>query len=120
MSAEKVERSPALSAWLTLVLVANGLTAVIYSFLWLFIKIYNPTKGGWALPTLALISAFAVLFIIAVFKWKKWGLYGFAFTTLISLGINSQIGVSTLNTAFGLVGVSVLWYFIRPYWANME
>lgn len=120
MSAEKMERSPALSAWLTIVLVANGLTAVIYSFLWMFLKYYNPAKGGWALPVLALMSVFAVFFIAFIYKWKKWGLYGFAFTTLVSLGINTQIGVSTLSTAFGLVGVSVLWFFIRPYWANME
>lgn len=120
MSTEKMERSPALAAWLILVLVSNGLAAVVYTFLWLFIKLYNPTKGGWALPVLALVSVLAVFFIIAIYKWKRWGLYGFAFTTLLTLGINTQIGVSTLSTALGLVGVAVLWYFIRPYWNYMN
>jgi hypothetical protein len=115
-----MERSPALKAWLILLLIANGLTAVVYAFFWLFIKIYDPARGGWALPALALVSVVSVLFIIAVFKWKKWGVYGFAFSTLISLGINTQIGVSNLSTVFGLIGVAVLWYFLRPYWAYME
>lgn len=120
MESGKLERSSALSAWLTLVLIANGLTAFVYSLFWLFIKIYDPGRGGWALPALAVMAALTVIFIIAVFKWKKWGLYGFAFTTLVSVGINSQIGVNQLYSVFGLIGVAVLWYFIRPYWANME
>ena len=120
METDKIERSAALSAWLTIVLIANGLSASVYLLLWLFIKIYSPGKGGWALPALAAAAGISVLFILALFKWKKWGLYGFAFTTLLSVGINSQIEVNTLSTAFGLVGVAVLWYFIRPYWAYME
>ncbi len=120
MESGKLERSQALKAWLTLVLIANGIMAIIYTFLWLFLKIYDPARGGWALPALALVAALTVLFIVAVFKWKKWGLYGFAFTTLLAIGINSQIGVSNLSSVFGLLGISVLWYFIRPYWPHME
>lgn len=120
MSAEKMERSPALAGWLVLLLVSNGIAAIVYSFLWLFIKIYDPAKGGWALPALAFVSLLGVFFIAAIYKWKKWGMYGFAFTTLVSLGINTQIGVSTLSAALGLVGVAVLWYFIRPYWNYMK
>jgi len=125
MDGQVRERHPSLAAWLVLLALANGFSAVSYLFMWVSLLIIKSGSDssvsiGMALPSLALTSLTALIFIFAVYKWKKWGVYGFALTTLITFSINMKMGVSNITAILGLLGITVLVYLIRPYWDQMD
>ncbi len=125
MDGQVRERHPSLTVWLTLLALANGFSAVIYGFMWISLLIIKSKTNSNAsisffLPALAITSLVALGFILAVYKWKKWGLYGFAVTTLITFAINMKLGVNNLMAIFGLIGIAFLVYLIRPHWEHMD
>lgn len=125
MDAPIRERHPSLAAWLVILALANGFLTIMYGLMWvslLIIKISaNSTAAvGLFLPTLAVTSLAALIFIFAIYKWKKWGLFGFALTTVISFAINMKIGMNNLMALLSLLGITVLVYLIRPYWDSMD
>jgi len=42
------------------------------------------------------------------FRWKKWGFWGFALSSLIVFAVNLAVGLNITSAILGLVGVAVL------------
>lgn len=125
MDSQVRERHASLSAWLVLLALSNGFSALIYGFMWITLVIIknsadSSSKISTSLPTLALTGLAALIFIYGVYKWKKWGLYGFGATTLITFGVYMKMGVNNFVAIMCLIGISVLVYLIRPYWDQMD
>lgn len=125
MVSEARERHPSLSAWLVLLALSNGFSALIYGFMWITLVLIkssaeSTSKISSALPTLAVTSIFALIFIYALYKWKKWGLFGFAATTLVTFAMYMKMGMNNLIAIMALIGITVLVYLIRPYWNQMD
>jgi hypothetical protein len=58
-------------------------------------------------------------FCVALLKWKKWGLYGFAAVIVVNLAVSTAYR----NYGFVLPAAAVLmlmYNIIRPYWKDME
>ncbi len=73
----------------------------------------------WAILPIGFLSLVNFVCVIALWKWKRWGMYGlvasatvFFIITLISLGF-----VEALLTA---VGVILIGLFVRPVWKQMD
>ena len=112
------QRHGCLTAWLVLVIVVNSLTALLYVFFSRAIAAGLPGSQGWAIPVLAILAAANVAFAIALFRWQKWGFYGFLATTAVGFVINLVLGLNVLQALFGLVGVAILYGVLHIGYEN--
>ena len=109
------KRGGCLTITLGLMLVANPLTSLYYLLAGSTVRQAMPNIPGWALPTLGLLSLANFAFVLGTWHWKKWGVYGFAISSLLVFLINSAyLGVGT--AVFGLLGIAVLVVLVRPVW----
>jgi hypothetical protein len=121
------QRHGCVTAWLILMIIANSLAALSYLFTGDFIAENLP--GGISntmLILLALLGIGNVIFSILLFKWKKIGFWGFLITGIAALIINLSIGISIGQSAFGIVGIAVLYGVLQikkddvTAWNNLE
>jgi hypothetical protein len=104
------QRHGCLTAYLTLLLVANMATAIIYlSSL--------STDAPQRLPKsmiliLGISTVLNMVFAVALFKWKKWGFYGFIGTTIIAGIVNLSLGIGPLSL-LGFSGIPILYGILR-------
>ena len=54
-----------------------------------------------------------VVFVIAMFNWKRWGFWGFCISAIVAFSINIYAGVGVAAALAGLVGVVVLFAVLR-------
>ena len=124
---EPKQRHGCVTAWLLMIIISNSLTAFIYLFGGnAFVKTLN---GGVSTPMLILLTTFGianVLFAVMLFRWRKWGFWGFLITSICTLGINLNIGLSVVQSILGLFGVVVLYGVLqikeedKTAWGNLE
>jgi hypothetical protein len=113
-----VHHSPLVKIILILSLVTNAITA-------LRVLLLAPTPLLWVAPWwfivgLALFGLMGFVFSLAVWKGRKWGMYGL----VVSMGLAALFeflgGMPWLDVLFGFSLVVVLWFFLRPVWWQME
>jgi hypothetical protein len=119
METTKPERGGCLTAFLIFMLILNPLTALYYLFSGSTLRQALPTLPAWAIPTLAILAIANFVFALAIWKWKKWGLYGFAATSLIVFVIN-LISIGFFPALSGLIGLGLLVFLLRNVWGQME
>lgn len=108
---EGKKRHGCLTAYLILMLIANFLVVLIYSFFLLASNAMQqsmPDIPGWVVSILCLFAIFNILCAIALFKWKRWGFWGFCASAVIIFIINLSIGVGIFQSVMGLLGVAIL------------
>ena len=120
MTEQNVKRGGCLTAFLILMLVANSLTSLLYLLFSGIIRQASPNIPGWVTIILGIFGAINFLLSLAIWKWKKWGLYGFGASTVIVFIINLSIGTPILNSLFGLLGIIILAFLVKPLWNNFE
>jgi hypothetical protein len=112
-SSNKPGRGGCLTAFLILAIIGNSLTGLYY----LYTGISNVETERLIVFLLPfLVSVLAVVFAIAMWKFKKWGVYGYAGLLIINAILNLLAGGWTqlLATAIGLV--ILLYLFKKPVW----
>ncbi|MGI9542679.1 MAG: hypothetical protein ACR2MX_05425 [Cyclobacteriaceae bacterium] len=121
-------RHGCVTAWLIFMIVVNSIVAVMYLF--------NGSAMMAALPdvnispsiimVLGFVGILNVIFAIMLWKWKKLGFWGFIASSLVSFGINMNIGLGIAQSLFGLIGVGLLFAVLQikqdqvSAWDNME
>ena len=103
------KRHGCLTAFLILMVIANSLGAVIYLLGSSFIKQNMPGMPSWVILITGIFSVFNFACAIALFKWKKWGFWGFLISSIIALFINSSIGLGIGQSLSGLLGIAILY-----------
>lgn len=103
------KRHGCLTAYLIVMIVVNSGTSLLYFFCGDLVRSSNPNMPSWALPVLGIFGIFNLACSIALFKFKKWGFYGFAISAVIVACINISIGFNIGSVISGLVGVAVLY-----------
>jgi hypothetical protein len=68
-----------------------------------------PNMPDWGFPVLIAGGVFNLVCAIALFKWKKWGFWGFSLSACVVLFVNLAIGLSPAQAFGGLVGVAILY-----------
>lgn len=61
-----------------------------------------------------------IVFLIAVWRFKKWGFYGYIAVTAIGIIIGLYRGGGIASALMALVFPIILFLLIRPVWSNME
>ncbi len=113
------KRGGCLTAFLVIMLIANPLTAISYLLNGEAFSRSLPDMPGWAIPALGVIALANFVCAIGLWQWKKWGMYGFAGLSLITVFVNAvSIGIGL--ALFGLLGVVILGFLVRPVWNQME
>jgi hypothetical protein len=102
-------RHGCLTAYLVFMIIANSATALIYLTSSDAIRENEPSMPEWAFPVLIVACIVNLACAIALFKWKKWGFWGFTSTACLSLFVNLSIGLSPASAAGGLLGIAILY-----------
>ena len=105
---EQKKRHGCLTAWLVLMLISNSAVVLIYVLGSAVVRQYYPNAPGWAFPALTLGGVLNIVFIVALFRWKKWGFWGSVATYALSSVVGLVVGLSVAQTLNGLTGLAIL------------
>ena len=120
MSDQERTRGGCLTALLILMMIANPVAGLMYLLGGAMIRRQMPSMPAWAIPVLGVLCLVNLVFAVAVWKWKRWGVYALAAMAFLALVINLSIGVSPAKALPGLVGIVILIVLVRPVWGSME
>jgi hypothetical protein len=113
------KRGGCLSAVVIVSMIVNMLAGLSYIFAGSRVLDAYPGMPGWVIPIYTVLCLFGAVSAYGVWSWKKWGLYGFAFVSLISFIFN-VIYIGFLLSLSGFLGLVILYFLIRPVWKYME
>lgn len=99
-------------------IIANTLAAVATPLSVTTMRQSGLTPNLFTLAVVTLCAAANVAFAVALFKWQKWGFYGFIVTCTIALVINLYIGVGIGHSLTGLIGFVILYWVLNIGGAN--
>ena len=102
-------RHGCLTAYLVFMIIANSATALLYLFGSEAIRRNAPNMPGWAFPVLIVAGIFNLICAVALWRWKKWGFWGFVVSALVAFAVNLSIGVEPGFALLGLVGLGILY-----------
>lgn len=107
-------RHPLLTVWLTWLLVANVVAAAAAPFVLPSLRRPSipdfPDWAGWAFGGLSAAGAGCVL---ALFRWRRWGFYGYLLVAAGVFAVNVVAGVGPATAAVGFVGSGVLFLALQ-------
>lgn len=109
------KHSGCLTAFLALAVVGNALLALLP---WVMASNVPSTMQPFVLFA-GLLNLAGVGFAIAIYKWKKWGVYGYMACIGITILLNLILG-DIVSAGRGLIPMGLLVYLIRPSWSQME
>jgi len=100
-----------ISLWCWIVLFILGMQSAVFGYDW----------GG--IVTLAIIPIVPILnivFSVAVWKWKRWGVFGLGVMSIAASFVSGWSVLFFYLAPVGLVGIIVLAILVRPIWKHFE
>ena len=109
--------------WLTAWLIIIALHGVLATYL-----VFNALKQEYApskpliITSLIFISTASVIAAIAIWYWKKWGLYLYAATIIIGMATHIVMTGSLLFVFFDIIPLAILGYLLNAHnkWRYFE
>jgi hypothetical protein len=114
------KRGGCLTAFLIIMMIVNPLVAIAYFALGSTMRQNLPGAPTWAIPVLGIFCIVNFASAMAVWRWKRWGFYGFVISAIVALVINIMIGLPVHQVVAGPIGVIVLYALLRPMWDQLE
>jgi hypothetical protein len=123
------ERGGCLSLWLIVNAAIIGIG--VFTFCGLFFRTYSRDIRFDRLPAnlqtyvivgLALMVGWGIC-LIAIWYWKKWGVYGFVLLSFLSLGLEIVVSPQTLDTTDFLspiISNALLLYVVTNRWTDFK
>ena len=102
------QRHGCLTAWLIAMIVMSSFAVLVYVLAMGFLLEMLPGASAWAVYTLAALAVLNLGFAIALWRWKKWGLWGYGASSLAAFWINLSIGTGLGPSLMGLLGLAIL------------
>lgn len=118
-NAPQRNRGGCLTAFLVLMMIVNPLTALFYLLGGEQAHRAIPQAPGWVIPVLGVACLGNLACAIAVWSWKKWGMYGFLGISALGFGVNLFAGLGA-GALTGLIGPALLLALVYPQWNSME
>jgi uncharacterized membrane protein YfhO len=113
MNEEKIQihknRHGCLTAYLVFMMIMNSGAALLYLFGADLVLQGMPNMPEWSFPVLIIMSIFNLVCAVSLFRWKKWGFWGFLASGIIVIIVNLSIGLSTASALGGIVGIAILY-----------
>ncbi len=75
-----------------------------------------PSSPSWISVVLSIISVLQVIFCVAIWRWKKWGIFGYITSVVMTTGIGLTVGVDVLPPLLGLSDIVVIGLLVKPRW----
>jgi hypothetical protein len=120
------QRHGCVTAWLTLIIVANAFGSLIYIFFCDTILANEPNASASMLMLLVFLSLSNVFFAAMLLKWKKMGFWGFVITSVAVFILNLLVGMSNVQSIAGLAGILILYGILQiknkdtSTWSDLE
>jgi len=119
------QRHGCFTAYLVFMIVANSASTLVYLVGSEAIRRNTPNMPAWAFPVLIVLGIFNLVCAIALFRWKKWGFWGFVTSAVIAFAVNLSIGIAPGFALVGLLGVAILYGVLhigdeRKGWSQLD
>lgn len=100
-------------------LITSPLVAIVY-FISITTTVGPPLSNmpAWIIFLLGIGSIAQFIFAMAIWKWKKWGMYGLVGLSIIVCFINS-IYINNQSAILGLAGAATIAFLLRKSWNQM-
>ncbi len=99
-----------------LMVVANALLALLYLTQSGAISRGIPNAPAWIVPLFGLGALANVISAIAVWQWRKWGVYTLGAVAILFFIGNVSVVISPLSAVIGLAGPVILGILLRSRW----
>ena len=113
-------RGGCLTSYLVLGFVGAGLSSLTYLVASSTISQRLPTIPQWVVPFYELWSIADMVFLLAIWNWRKWGVYGHVGLVLVGNVVNAL----TLGVLYSIaaipVNLAILVFLLRPVWSKMK
>ena len=113
------KRGGCLTAYLMFGLTSNPFIGLFYLLLAPAIQREFP-QAAWVVPVSVLGAIVSFFLALAVWKWKKLGVFGYAASYIIGIIISLSIGLSIYSALLGLLGLAIFISLVRPVWNHFE
>jgi hypothetical protein len=107
------QRHGCLTAWLVLMIIANAATVFMTPLSIPSMRQAGLDPSPIGIGVIVLCGIANIIFAIALFRWMKWGFYGFVATSAVALVTNLMMGLSIAASLFGLVGIALLYWVLN-------
>jgi len=101
---------PVRGSWLAALLIILFIANVAMTFFYFLVaigKISLPRSGAWA-PTLLALVAANVIFLVAMWNWRRWGYFGLIGTTTLLFSTHIAQGQTIGDATTGVLGLVLL------------
>jgi len=105
-----------LSGFLILMMLANPLTAYTYLLNPEPILQGFPEMNQRILYVLAAVAILNMVFAIAIWCWKKWGVFGFYGSAVFAFFVNMYAGLGVKSSMIGLIAILIVYLLTRSRW----
>ena len=105
--------------WLSLVLILIMIHSIFSVwFVYNAQQASDATSTQWLIGALVLVAIAKFIAAIAIWNWKKWGLYIFAVSVVASVIIGLLLTGTWLIVFNEVLPLAILGWFIRDKWPN--
>lgn len=118
------QRHGCLTAYLILVLVVNVIAFSAVPFLISIANLADIDIAPWQYVLGICTVVAETIFVIALFKWKKWGFYGVVASYVVSIIVNTVRGAAAWQIAISVSSLTILcmmvWALEPSAWDQLE
>ena len=127
------QRHRYLTIWLVWTIITSALGGIAYLLADDAVLASGAVAGNgrhlfptWVILVLAVQCAANVVFVIALFRWRKWGFYGIVGSGIIAAIGNCALGMSAMPAVSGLLSPAILYTLLqlgcagKTGWAQLE
>lgn len=79
-----------------------------------------PEMKNWVVILMGILGLSGVGFTVAIWKWKKWGVYGIGTIVVITFIIKVYFAVPIPKASGGFIALAILYALLRPFWKFMD
>lgn len=111
-TAERMSRKSrhgCLTAYLIWLIVLSSASALAYLLGSDALRQAMPGVPGWAYPVLTVLAPLHLVCVLALFRWREWGFWGFCVSSVIAMGVNLSAGLGIGFSVGGLIGIALLY-----------
>ena len=110
-----------LGTMLRLWMIFSAMSAYIYfrslSGVWIAISVLH--HPAWAVPWLGFLSIVNFVCVVAIWKWKRWGMYGLAASATVVF-IITMISLNFFTAIISVSGVIIIGLLVRKVWSQLD
>ena len=107
--------------WLTFVLVIMALHGIVATLFYTSAKAgAAPNARTWILTLMIIHCVLDVIAVVGIWYWKKWALYVYAFSTVLSVIAGLLTGFGMYSVFYMIMPLVIIGWLLRTKWNYLE